>query len=125
MKSALMFVLTLSSATVGATHLPYLPNVNFKLVNDVTGSSADATVRADGSFNSIADLFAHSVLYVGGRVLASSAELLNPTGNELCSFNSDARVIPINSTATFVDLDNDNTQAVPIAMNQFHFQCQV
>ena len=132
MKTSFALALTLFTAAISASprivrpRQFVIPKITISVINDLTGASAHTTVAADGTVFPIRTLFGGSVLDVDGKVMASSAQLIQFVENVFCSFNKGDQIIPINGrNFVFADLDGNKDAAIPINLNDFTFQCQV
>lgn len=123
MKSTFALFIALFTLTVLGN--PVAPRITLSLINDITGLNDTATVVADGSFNTIQNMFENSKLDSDGEIIATSAQLDTPIPDVSCAFHYlDAR-IPINSTITFVDQkDFNDITAVSLSNANYLFQCQ-
>lgn len=100
------------------------PPVTLSLINDQTGQSATTTVIADGSRSSLAQLFRNSNIDNNGRILASSAQLIDFVQGLFCVFQKGNIIIPINDEKTFVRFDQSQP-ALLVDLEGVFLQCEV
>ena len=78
MKSTLALVFGLFAASIyaapAAVDARTGSDVTVSLINDQSGANAQVTISADGSDQSIKDLFGNTAIGATGNVLASSAQ---------------------------------------------------
>lgn len=123
---------TLPTLLVLASSVLALPasttQITLRIANDVTGASGSATFPADGTPRSIPSLFRGSPIDTGyGNIIGTSAQLTQFKDNTKCQLvnaNVPGWVIEIDGRSkNFVDLDGDNTKAVPTWLGGFTVSC--
>ncbi|KAH7383899.1 hypothetical protein BKA66DRAFT_463015 [Pyrenochaeta sp. MPI-SDFR-AT-0127] len=100
----------------------------FSLSNDITGANAARSVLVNGEPVTLGWLFSWSPLVKEGRVIATSAQNINPVGGAvLCIFTDPAtgNVFRLNDQVTFANLDNNPDAAVETDVTNFTFQCEL
>ncbi|KAF2133822.1 hypothetical protein P153DRAFT_362882 [Dothidotthia symphoricarpi CBS 119687] len=95
----------------------------FALTNDLSGSSAATSIPINVDPVTLGSLFFDP----SGRVFATSAQNLNPSGEGVACFivnpASPDAVIRFNDKMTFVDLDNNKDVAIQTDVTDFTIQC--
>ncbi|CAG5136949.1 uncharacterized protein ALTATR162_LOCUS21 [Alternaria atra] len=124
MKSALQSALITTLLLASAHSKPIVPQITVSLANDQTGTSAQATVLANGSVFTIPELFAHTNIDNANRVVASSAQLTSFVEGVFCVFRENDRTIAINNKQTFIFFDSDHPRAL-VDLNDVTFQCEI
>lgn len=126
---------TAASLAVLATCVAALPSslearqdtstITFSISNGLTGAQAAATVPLDDSIQSFYDLFAGSILYVDGQVLASSLLLTAfPQGTEcLVKDGSGNGVATMTPDITYFDLDGNPNEAILVDVIGYSISC--
>ncbi|KAF2119431.1 hypothetical protein BDV96DRAFT_684030 [Lophiotrema nucula] len=99
--------------------------IKVSVINDQSSRNADATVAADGVANPIRDLFAKTAVDANGRIIASSAQLIQFVDNVTCCFSKNGQLIPITGRLTFADLDGNKGVAIPVDITDFTFECRI
>ena len=128
MKFTFAIASTILALATGINAAPAsIPQITLKIFNDQTGSNAAATVPADNVPRNINDLFRGTAIDSAGNIFGTSAQLTAFTDGTKCSLvnvNIHDWVIELDGRAkNFVDLDGDNTKAVPVWLGGFTFQC--
>ncbi|CAO2650199.1 Nn.00g014910.m01.CDS01 [Neocucurbitaria sp. VM-36] len=121
-----LFSGALAVPTLSARQAPQF--FTFSLSNDITGANAARSVVVNGGPVTLGGLFTWSPLVKDGRVIATSAQNLNPVGGAvLCVFTDPAtgKVFRLNDKVTFADLDGNDQAAVQTDVTDFTFQCEL
>jgi hypothetical protein len=124
MKLALRSVFITALLHASAYSKPVVPHITVSLANDQTGTSAQATVLANGTVSTIPELFANTDIDHANTVVASSAQLTSFVEGVFCVFRENDRAIAINNKQTFIFFDTDRPGAV-VKLNNVTFQCEM
>ncbi|OAL45488.1 hypothetical protein IQ07DRAFT_591297 [Pyrenochaeta sp. DS3sAY3a] len=127
--AATLFASALAAPTVSARQAASNVFV-LKLTNDITGASDTTGVIVNAGPITFSELFWWSPnLLQNGRVVATSAENLNPgqVAGVLCIITDTTNniVTPINERVTFVQVDNNAEAAIPTDVSNFTIECQL
>lgn len=119
---------TKTASAVPAPSSTTASQITLRIFNDQTGVNAEATISADGSPHNIPDLFRGTAIDTKGDIIGTSAQLVKFSDSTKCSMvNLNVRdwVIELDGRAkNFVDLDDDNSKAIPVWLGGFTFQCR-
>jgi hypothetical protein len=117
----------LVSAVSAAPSLPSretFPLVTVSITNDLTGANAAVTVLSDGLARNLTSLFPGTTIDQQGAIVGTSAQLIKFTPKTHCFFQHYNDIIEFNGKdKTFVDLDKNMDQAIPVYLNGFNLQC--
>lgn len=127
MKSTFAVVLAFFAASLIAAPTGSSPAITIQFANDISGRNADATLIADGNPNAVANLFAGSPIDNGGKIIATSAQLVNFPQGVFCVIKAfDGTVITnLNTDKTFADLDGNPNAAIPTVVSGDAIICEV
>jgi hypothetical protein len=124
MKSAHRSALIATLLQASAYSKPVVPQITVSLANDQTGTSAQATILADGTVFRIPELFANTNIDNANMVVASSAQLTSFVEGVFCVFWEGDRAIAINNEQTFIFFDGDRPGAL-VDLKNVTFQCEI
>ncbi|EDU46354.1 hypothetical protein PtrSN002B_004094 [Pyrenophora tritici-repentis] len=100
------------------------PLVTVSITDDLTGANAAVTVLSDGLARNLTTFFQGTAIDQQGAIFGTSAQLINFTPKTHCFFQNYNHIIQFNGKdKTFVDLDRNADQAIPIQLNGFNLQC--
>jgi hypothetical protein len=115
-----------SAAPTSFTRARQFDEVTVQLSNDLSGANAEVSIYADGTDEAIQNLFGSTVIAKGGKVLATSAQLVKFSNEVFCIIKKDERPIGVfNFRTTFAELDHKNGTAIPINLQGAVLNCQV
>lgn len=125
--AAALFTSALATPTLSSRQAPQF--FTFSLSDDITGTSAARSVVVNAGPVRLGDLFSWSPLVKNGRVIATSAQNLNPTGGAVKCVFIDPKVpdaaIRLNDQVTFANLDGNDAAAIETDVSDFTFQCEL
>jgi hypothetical protein len=101
-----------------------IPLVTVSITDDLTGANAAVTVLSDGFARNLTSLFPGTAIDQQGAIVGTSAQLIKFTPKTHCFFQNYNDIIQFNGKdKTFVDLDRNTNQAIPVYLNGFNLQC--
>jgi len=124
MQFALQSALIAALLQASAYSKPVFPPITVSLADDQTGTSAQATILANGTVFAIPALFVNTGIDNGNMVVASSAQLTSFVEGVFCVFREDDRAIAINSEQSFIFFDTDRPGAL-VDLSNVTFQCEI
>ncbi|KAF2666890.1 hypothetical protein BT63DRAFT_427304 [Microthyrium microscopicum] len=98
-----------------------------QLTNDQTGRNAAAVIPLDGIPRQITALYGGSAVDNAGLITATSAQLIQIVQGAACVFAGPggAAFATLNDRKTFVDVDGNPANAIPVVLNDATLQCEL
>ncbi|RAK96025.1 uncharacterized protein BO80DRAFT_417653 [Aspergillus ibericus CBS 121593] len=124
MKSISAILVSLLATSVAAG--PVVTTVTIALANDQTGAQGSAAIPADGSEQSIQNLYGNTGVGTSGVVKASSAQLTNFQQTTNCVIKKYGSVLAtLTAQRTYADLDGNPNAAQPVDLSGAVVRCTV